>query len=113
MPFYRPAFRKTAFRQTKKWHRPPSGISYEKINIAIDHLDYLVMDSRTFAYPIIEMEPTVPSWWLPRNLVVCGGVSLHLLLRRATSINLKVVIYAVVCAPLYKPASASSISVVS
>ena len=56
------------------------------------------MDSRTFAYPIIEMEPTVPSWWLPRNLVVCGGVSLHLLLRRATSINLKVVIYAVVCA---------------
>ena len=49
-------------------------------------------DLKDFVHPVIEMEPTVPSWCLPRNLVVCGGVSLHLLLRRATSINLKVVI---------------------
>ena len=86
--------------------------TFEKVNLEF-WVCFLSSDFRIFVHPVIEMEPTVPSWWLPRNLVVCGGVSLHLLLRRATSINLKVVIYAVVCAPLYKPASASSVSVVS
>ena len=37
---------------------------------------------RILVHPLIEMEPTMPSWWLPRNLVVCGGVSLHLILRK-------------------------------